>query len=94
MDDVTAGLERARLLAQAMDRERFTLHQLWSGYRRLRGTVGQLEVEAYLHHCLSLPALQRDLLIHAANQLLDAQHVPLLPYTRDLFHGADTGSDE
>ena len=94
MDDVTAGLKRARLLAQAMDRERFTLHQLWSGYRRLRGTVGQLEVEAYLHHCLRLPALQRDLLIHAANQLLDAQKVTMLPYTRDLFHGADTGYDE
>ncbi|MEX5305890.1 hypothetical protein RF644_09040 [Kocuria sp. CPCC 205258] len=94
MDDTTAGFTQAWLLIEAMDRERFTLDALWSGYLGQGGNVEQFEIEAYLHQCLHLPAFQRDILIHAANHLLEAHHQRPLPYTRDLLHGADTTPDE
>jgi hypothetical protein len=94
MDDTTAGSTQAWLLIEAMERDRFTLQALWSGYRGQGGTVEQFEIEAYLHQCLHLPAFQRDTLIHAANHLLEAHHQPLLPYTRDLLHGADTTPED
>ena len=94
MDDTTAGFTQAWLLSEAMDRDRLTLQVLWSGYRGQGGSVEQFEIEAYLHQCLHLPAFQRDMLIHAANHLLEAHHQPLLPYTRDLTHGADTTPED
>lgn len=94
MDDTTAGFIQAWLLSETMERDRFTLQALWEGYRGQGGTVEQFEIEAYLHQCLRLPAFQRDVLIHAANHLLEAHHQPLLPYTRDLLHGADTTPEE
>lgn len=94
MDDITAGSTQAWLLIQAMDRDRFALRALWSGYRGQGAAVEQFEIEAYLHQCLHLPTFQRDILIHAANHLLETHHQPLLPYTRDLLHGADTTSEE
>ncbi|MEX5305591.1 hypothetical protein RF644_07485 [Kocuria sp. CPCC 205258] len=94
MDDINAGSTQAWLLLEAMDRDRFTLQTLWSGYRGQGGAVEQFEIEAYLHQCLHLPAFQRDVLIHAANQLLEPQYQPLLPYTRDLLHGADTTPEQ
>ncbi|MEX5258535.1 hypothetical protein [Kocuria arenosa] len=94
MDDTTAGSTQARLLTEAMDQEHLTLQALWSGYRGQGGTVEQFEIEAYLHQCLHLPAFQRDILIHAANHLLEAHHQPLLPYTRDVLHSADTTPEE
>ncbi len=93
MDDTTAGSTQAWLLIETMERDRFTSQALWSGYRGLGGTVEQFEIEAYLYDCLRLSAFQRDLLVHAANHLLEAHHLPSLPYTRDLLHGADTGPE-
>jgi hypothetical protein len=94
MDDTTAGSTHARLLIEAIDHDRFTLQSLWLEYRGQGGTVEQFEIEAYLHRCLHLPAFQRDVLIHAANHLLEAQHHPLLPYTGDLLFGADSTPEE
>lgn len=94
MDDTTAGSTQARLLLEAMDRDRFTLQALWREYRGQGGTVAQFELQAYLHRCLGLPAFQRDVLIHAANHPLEAQHQPLLPCTGDLLHGADSTPEE
>jgi len=94
MDDTTAGLTQARLLVPGMDHHHFTVEQLWSGYRGLGGVVELFEVEASLHQYLRLAALQRDLLIHAANHLLEAHRPPSSPYTRDLLHGAETTPEE
>ncbi|MEX5258049.1 hypothetical protein RCG71_17160, partial [Kocuria sp. CPCC 205281] len=47
--------------------------------------------EAYLHHSLTLPGIQRDTLAHAVNELID--HGPVLhaPYSCDLSEpGPDT----
>lgn len=50
---------------------------LWLKYFSLGGTVGEYEVAAYLQGMLSLPDLQRDLLAHAVNELID--DIPPLP---------------
>jgi hypothetical protein len=50
---------------------------LWLRYFSIGGMVGEYEVDAYLESSHSLPALQRDLLAHAANELID--ELPALP---------------
>lgn len=50
---------------------------LWLRYFSIGGMVGEYEVDAYLQSLHSLPALQRDLLAHAANELID--ELPALP---------------
>lgn len=79
------GAEQARLLREVIGRAGIQVRQLWFHYFTLGGSVGEIEVAAYLHHCLSLPGLQRDLLAHAANELLDRQPPLRAPYTSDLL---------
>ncbi|MEX5262332.1 hypothetical protein RF647_18960, partial [Kocuria sp. CPCC 205263] len=71
MDDDGVGAEQARLLREVTGRAGIQVKQLWFHYFTLGGDAGQIEVEAYLHDCLGLPGLQRDLLAHAANELID-----------------------
>lgn len=49
---------------------------LWLRYFSIGGMVGEYEVDAYLQSLHSLPALQRDLLAHAANELIDELPAP------------------
>jgi hypothetical protein len=47
--------------------------------------VGEYEVDAYIQSLFSLPAGQRDLLAHAANELIDElPPLPRAPYLQDL----------
>jgi hypothetical protein len=85
MDDTVLGREQARLLRQALHRAGIERHWLWLQYFRLGGDLGETEIDAYLHHCLHLPAYQRDLLAHAANNLIDQLTPPRAPYTTDLL---------
>ncbi|MEX5258434.1 hypothetical protein [Kocuria arenosa] len=41
-------------------------------------------MDAYLHHCLALPRLQRDLLAQAASEILADLTPPQAPYAADL----------
>lgn len=61
---------QARQLHQAITQADITLAQLWWHYLLLGGDTGQLEVEAYLHQALDLPRAQRELLDHAAHELI------------------------
>lgn len=70
---------RATMVAAAIDRGR-----LWLYYFSIGGNVGEYEVDAYLHHSLLLPRLQRDLLAQAANEILIDIAPPRAPYTADL----------
>ncbi|WP_181034967.1 hypothetical protein [Arthrobacter sp. B0490] len=65
--------------------------ELWLHYFGLAGDAGEYEVEAYLHGSFTLPPLQRDLLAHAANELIDRLPAPpRAPYSTDLVpDGAD-----
>ncbi len=59
--------------------------ELWLHYFGLAGDAGEYEVEAYLHGSFTLPPLQRDLLAHAANELIDRlPPPPRAPYSTDL----------
>ncbi|WCI09233.1 hypothetical protein PJ267_05260 [Arthrobacter sp. OVS8] len=82
--------EQRRGLRAALQALEITVGELWLNYFSIGGTVGEYEVEAYLQGLLSLPALQRDLLAMAANELIDA--VPRLhaPYAKDLTESSRT----
>ena len=74
--------EQRRALSLAFIRSELTLQQLWTRYFALGGDTGLIEVEAYLHGLMPLPALQRDMLAHAVNERLDELTWPhRVPYT-------------
>lgn len=81
--------EQARLLRQAIHRTGIAREQLWLHYFSLGGEAGGTEVDAYLHHSLSLPPFQRDLLAHAANELIARTPPPQAPYVSDLIDAAE-----
>lgn len=70
-------------LARALRRTELSLEELWMRYFALGGTVGLVEVEAFLHDMLDLPDGQRDVLAHAVNERLDElTWVHRVPYSR------------
>lgn len=74
--------EQRRALTRALTRSELTLEQLWRRYFELGGNEGLIEVEAYLHGLMPLPALQRDMLAHAVNERLDELTWPhRVPYS-------------
>jgi hypothetical protein len=74
--------KQAQLLAVAIGRAGITAGELWLRYFSIGGSAGEYEVEAYLHGLHSLPVLQRDLLAHAANELIDElPPIPRAPYS-------------
>ncbi|MGX5359107.1 hypothetical protein [Kocuria sp. KH4] len=87
MDDQAAGREQARLLGAALHRAGIEIHGLWLQAFRLGGNLSELEIEAYLHHCLHLDPFHRDLLAHAANHLIDQLPPPRAPYSTELLFG-------
>ncbi|MEX5299880.1 hypothetical protein RCG67_14000 [Kocuria sp. CPCC 205292] len=63
--------QQARLLQLTIAQADISVFQLWWHYFSLGGDVGQLEIEAYLHQALHLPRLDRQLLDHAASELIN-----------------------
>lgn len=77
--------EQSRLLRNAMTSSCITSGDLWLRYFSLGGNVGEYEVDAYVQSLLSLPPHQRDLIAHAANELIDElPSAPRAPYLKDL----------
>jgi hypothetical protein len=75
--------EQLRILKVAYGRAGLTVDELWLRYFALGGDTGRVEVEAYLHGLMPLPALQRDMLAHAVNERLDELSWPRrVPYSR------------
>jgi Stage II sporulation protein E (SpoIIE) len=74
--------EQFRALSLAFSGADLTLEQLWTRYFALGGAAGLVEVDAYLHGLMPLPASQRDMLAHAINERLDELTWPhRAPYT-------------
>ena len=94
MDDDGIGAEQARLLLEVIGRAGIQVKQLWLHYFTLGGSAGEVEVEAYLHHCLGLPAFQRDLLAHAANELIDRRPPLRAPYTSELLRREGSDAED
>ncbi|WP_188539349.1 hypothetical protein [Kocuria dechangensis] len=81
MDDRTIARTQARLMRTAMSKAGLGTHELWLRYAHLGGEIGELELDAYLHHALYLSPRHRDCLARAANQLAPGSGVPC---SRDL----------
>jgi hypothetical protein len=88
---VTSGAseqEQRHGIASALHRADLTLDELWMRYFALGGTAGLMEVEAYLHELMPLPAGQRDMLAHAVNERLrELTPAGPAPYSRGLREG-------
>lgn len=71
-------------LAAALRAAYISPGDLWLKFFSIGGSVGEYEVNAYLQGMLSLPPLQRDLLAHAANELIaDIPPLPRATYAHD-----------
>lgn len=81
MDDRTIARTQARLIRTALTSNGLGARDLWLRYVHLGGEIGELELDAYLHHALYLPPRHRDGLARAANQLVPDRRVPC---SRDL----------
>ncbi|WP_188539492.1 hypothetical protein [Kocuria dechangensis] len=93
MGDDAVAREQARLLRQAIHRAGIARDQLWLHYFSLGGEAGEIEVDAYLHQSFALPPFQRDLLAHAANELIARIPRPRAPYVSDLVDGDNAAED-
>jgi hypothetical protein len=62
--------QQAHLLHHTIVGAGISVHHLWWHYFSLGGDAGPLEIDAYLHQTLHLPSLDRQLLDHAAEELL------------------------
>ena len=94
MEDESAGREQARLLRRAVEHAALGLQEVWMHYFSIGGNVGEMEVEAFLHHALPLPSLERDMLAHAVNELIDHRPVLYAPYSFDLADAQELGQSE
>lgn len=84
MDDVVIGTVQARATQQAVRCAGIGPAELWWEYFQLGGAAGELEIDAYLHGCLRLPRIHRDLLAHAVNRLAHAAAAPRVPFSDEL----------
>lgn len=73
MEEEDIGAAQVRALREALDATDIGVDRLWMHYFGLGGIVGAMEIDAYLHHALLLPVLQRDLLAWAAQELAEGQ---------------------
>ncbi len=81
-------------LLKAVRHAQITAGELWLHYFGLGGDAGEYEVEAYLHGSFTLPPLQRDLLAHAANELIDRiPPPPRAPYSTDTSGDTEAAED-
>lgn len=83
-DDEAVGHEQARLLHATMDAAETDRGYLWVHCFSIGGKVSEFEVDAYLHHSLHLPRLQRDLPAQAADEILAETAPPPAPYAADV----------
>lgn len=93
-DGERVSQEQATLLRRALERAGLGLHEVWMHYFSIGGNAGEMEVEAFLHHALPLPALERDMLAHAVNELIDHRPVVYAPYSADLTQAQGVGHVE
>lgn len=83
-DEAAVGYEQARRLRATMVAADIDRGRLWLYYFSIGGDVSEFELDAYLHHSMLLPRLQRDLLAQAANEILAEVAPPQAPYAADL----------
>ena len=66
----------------ALERAGITVGGLWLHYLSMGGDIGEFEVDAYLHGLIRLPAMDRDIISQAVNEMIDDMaHGPRAPYS-------------
>ncbi|MUK00848.1 hypothetical protein GM708_02245 [Vibrio cholerae] len=55
----------------AMRHARLSLTAVWDHFLNMGGSIGRLEVDAYLHGMMPLPQPDRDCVAQSVNELLD-----------------------
>ena len=85
--DAALDHEQASRLQATMTAASINRQDLWMRLVSLGGDIREFEVDAYVHHALLLPQFQRDLLAHAANEILDDIAPPRASYTSDALAG-------
>lgn len=97
-DEATIGYEQARRLRATMVAAGIDRPRLWLYYFSIGGDVSEFELDAYLHHAVVLPRLQRDILAQAANEILADLAPPRAPFAADLIEAPapskDSGSEQ
>lgn len=93
-DDAAVSYEQARRLRTTMLSAGMDRGHLWLYYFSIGGEVSEFEVDAYLHHSLTLPRLQRDLLAQAANEILANMAPPRAPLSTDMDADSDSMDSE
>lgn len=92
--DDSVGYEQAHRLRAMLERAGIDRGRLWLYYFSLGGNISDFEVDAYLHHSMSLPRIERDLLALAANEILADMTPSQAPYAEDIQEERDLpGSD-
>ncbi|MCQ1951249.1 MULTISPECIES: hypothetical protein [Arthrobacter] len=77
--------EQRQLLKKALEDARLTVPEVWMKYFSIGGAAGEYEIDAYINGSLSLPPFQRDILAHAANELIDQLPArPRAPYSAEV----------
>ncbi|WP_255405403.1 hypothetical protein [Sinomonas sp. R1AF57] len=77
-----------KLTRKAMDEAGLKIGDVWLRYFSLSGAAGEYELEAYLSGLVTLPPIQRDLVSHAVNELIDERPPPRkAPYSDELGEG-------
>ncbi|MUN63130.1 hypothetical protein GMA12_08255 [Kocuria sediminis] len=77
MEEDIVAMVQAYRLGRLLRQAGLLPRDVWSRSVRAGGTVGEHEVEAYVHSALTLPAEERDALARAANEL--TAHLGLMP---------------
>jgi hypothetical protein len=62
--------QQARTLHRTIVQADISEHRLWWCYYGLGGDAGEVEMEAYLYQALHLSLLRRNILDHAAHELI------------------------
>jgi hypothetical protein len=76
--------EQRRRIAACFARSDLSLEQLWMRYFALGGSLGLLELDAYLNGLTTLPRVDRDMLAHAVNEWLDESSPARAPYSHSV----------
>jgi hypothetical protein len=93
VNDEAVGYEQARRLRATMLAADIDRGRLWLYYFSIGGNVSEFELDAYLHHSMLLPRLQRDLLAQAANEILVDLAPPQAPYAAELVDSHTSATD-
>lgn len=72
-------------LGRAVRHSALPVNELWVRYFTMGGTAGEYEIDAYINASYALPALERDILAQATNEMVDSlPSPPRASYSTDL----------